>query len=140
MSKVVRRLAEIPAGSWTKWVVMGFWLVVVVVAAPPGLPAHRLTQCPVHAGQLGRRQATQVVLDHVKPKICLISHSSFQRHASPGAAGRVPVTDNGGRLPWPHRGNPVSRHVFSRAGGHGTVKSGRSVSRLCVSAAKRTRT
>jgi RND superfamily putative drug exporter len=34
MSKVVRRLAEIPAGSWTKWVVMGFWLVVVVVALP----------------------------------------------------------------------------------------------------------
>ena len=34
MSKVVRRLAEIPAGSWTKWVVMGFWVVVVVVALP----------------------------------------------------------------------------------------------------------
>jgi RND superfamily putative drug exporter len=34
MSKVVRRLAEIPAGSWTKWVVMGFWLAVVVVAFP----------------------------------------------------------------------------------------------------------
>src|SRR5215470_5287066 len=34
MSKVVRRLAGIPAGSWTKWVVMGFWLVVVVVAFP----------------------------------------------------------------------------------------------------------
>src|SRR5215471_121784 len=34
MSKVVRRLAGIPAGSWTKWVVMGFWVVVIVVAAP----------------------------------------------------------------------------------------------------------
>src|SRR5215472_14189789 len=34
MNKVARRLAEIPAGSWTKWVVMGFWLVVLVVAAP----------------------------------------------------------------------------------------------------------
>src|SRR6516165_12547969 len=34
MNKVVRRLAEIPAGSWTKWVVMGFWLAVVVVALP----------------------------------------------------------------------------------------------------------
>src|SRR5262245_23269157 len=29
-----RRLAEIPAGSWTKWVVVGFWVVVLVVAAP----------------------------------------------------------------------------------------------------------
>jgi len=34
MSKVVRRLAEIPAGSWTKWIVVGFWLVVLVVASP----------------------------------------------------------------------------------------------------------
>jgi putative drug exporter of the RND superfamily len=34
MSKVVRRLAEIPAGSWTKWIVVGLWLVVVVVAYP----------------------------------------------------------------------------------------------------------
>src|SRR5262249_60797455 len=32
MSKVARRLAEIPAGSWTKWVVMGFWVAVIVVA------------------------------------------------------------------------------------------------------------
>ena len=28
------RIAAIPAGSWTKWVVMGFWLVVLVVAYP----------------------------------------------------------------------------------------------------------
>ena len=30
----LRKVAEIPAGSWTKWVVVGFWLVVVVVAFP----------------------------------------------------------------------------------------------------------
>jgi RND superfamily putative drug exporter len=30
----LRRIAEIPAGSWTKWLVVGFWLVVVVVAFP----------------------------------------------------------------------------------------------------------
>src|SRR5215467_1116688 len=34
MNKVARRLAEIPAGSWTKWVVMGFWVAVIVVALP----------------------------------------------------------------------------------------------------------
>jgi RND superfamily putative drug exporter len=28
------RIAEIPAGRWTKWVVVGFWLVVLVVAFP----------------------------------------------------------------------------------------------------------
>src|SRR5881628_664557 len=33
MSKL-RRIAEIPAGSWTKWVVVGFWVVVLVVAFP----------------------------------------------------------------------------------------------------------
>src|SRR5215468_6057143 len=31
---VVRKAAEIPAGSWTKWVVVGFWLVVLVIALP----------------------------------------------------------------------------------------------------------
>jgi putative drug exporter of the RND superfamily len=30
----VKKLAEIPAGSWTKWVVLGFWVVVLVVALP----------------------------------------------------------------------------------------------------------
>src|SRR5215469_18860815 len=34
MNKVARRLAEFPAGSWTKWVVVGFWVVVLVVAFP----------------------------------------------------------------------------------------------------------
>jgi RND superfamily putative drug exporter len=33
MSKL-RRIAEIPAGSWTKWVVVGFWVVVLVLALP----------------------------------------------------------------------------------------------------------
>jgi putative drug exporter of the RND superfamily len=28
------KIAEIPAGSWTKWVVVGFWVVVLVVALP----------------------------------------------------------------------------------------------------------
>ena len=28
------RIAAIPAGSWTRWVVVGLWLVVVVVAYP----------------------------------------------------------------------------------------------------------
>ena len=30
----IRKLAEIPAGSWTKWVVVGFWVVVLVIMAP----------------------------------------------------------------------------------------------------------
>ena len=34
MNKVARKLTEIPAGSWTKWIVVGFWLVVLVIALP----------------------------------------------------------------------------------------------------------
>ena len=30
----LRKIAEIPAGSWTKWVVVGFWIVVLVLAFP----------------------------------------------------------------------------------------------------------
>jgi len=30
----VKKLAEIPAGSWTKWVVVGFWVVVLVITLP----------------------------------------------------------------------------------------------------------
>ncbi len=30
----LRRIAEIPAGSWTKWVVVGFWVVVLVITFP----------------------------------------------------------------------------------------------------------
>src|SRR5262245_3802679 len=31
---IARRAAEIPSGSWTKWLVLGFWVVVLVIAAP----------------------------------------------------------------------------------------------------------
>jgi putative drug exporter of the RND superfamily len=30
----LRKIAAIPAGSWTKWVVVGFWVVVLVLAFP----------------------------------------------------------------------------------------------------------
>ncbi len=30
----LRKIAEIPAGSWTKWVVVGVWVVVLVIALP----------------------------------------------------------------------------------------------------------
>ena len=30
----LRKIAEFPAGSWTKWVVVGFWVVVLVLAFP----------------------------------------------------------------------------------------------------------
>ena len=30
----LRKVAEIPAGSWTKWVVVGFWVVLLVITFP----------------------------------------------------------------------------------------------------------
>ena len=30
----LRKMAEIPAGSWTKWLVVGFWVAVLAVASP----------------------------------------------------------------------------------------------------------
>src|SRR6516165_5150622 len=37
MSNVTRRLAEIPAGSWTKWLVVGFWVIVLVFLFGPAM-------------------------------------------------------------------------------------------------------
>ena len=34
MNNTARRLAEIPAGSWTKWVVVGFWVLMLIVLFP----------------------------------------------------------------------------------------------------------
>ena len=34
MNKVGRKLAEIPAGSLTKWLVVGFWVVIFAAAYP----------------------------------------------------------------------------------------------------------
>ena len=30
----LRKIAEIPAGSWTKWVVVGVWVLILVVLFP----------------------------------------------------------------------------------------------------------
>ena len=30
----VRRIAGLPSGRWTKWLVLAFWIAVVVVAGP----------------------------------------------------------------------------------------------------------
>ena len=30
----LRKIAEFPAGSWTKWIVVGFWVAVLVITLP----------------------------------------------------------------------------------------------------------
>jgi putative drug exporter of the RND superfamily len=34
MNKVARRIAGFPGGSWTKWIVVGFWVMVLVITFP----------------------------------------------------------------------------------------------------------
>ena len=34
MNKIVKGIAGFPGGSWTKWIVMGFWVVVLVLTFP----------------------------------------------------------------------------------------------------------
>ncbi len=56
-----RRIAEIPAGSWTKWLVVGFWVVVVVVAFPL---AGKLTDAEENEAKAwlpGNAESTKVV-------------------------------------------------------------------------------
>jgi len=30
----LRKIAEIPAGSWTKWIVVGFWAILLIILLP----------------------------------------------------------------------------------------------------------
>src|SRR5215469_4937647 len=79
-------------------------------AASPELPADRLAQRPVHAGQLRRRQATQVELDEVEPDIFPISHWSPRQllpRAGTPAARLVPRMTAG--RPSGHPGKPGFR-------------------------------
>jgi hypothetical protein len=48
-----RRIAEIPAGSWTKWLVVGFWVVVVVAAFPLSNKLMGAEKNDASAGQRG---------------------------------------------------------------------------------------
>ena len=34
MNKIVKGIAGFPGGSWTKWIMVGFWVVVLVIAYP----------------------------------------------------------------------------------------------------------
>ena len=34
MNKIVKGIAGFPGGSWTKWIMVGFWVVVLVIAFP----------------------------------------------------------------------------------------------------------
>jgi RND superfamily putative drug exporter len=56
-----RRVAEIPAGSWTKWLVVGFWVVVVVVAFPLAGKLTGAEKNDAKAWLPGKAESTKVV-------------------------------------------------------------------------------
>jgi RND superfamily putative drug exporter len=56
-----RRIAEIPAGSWTKWVVVGVWAAVVVIAFPLAGKLSGAQRNDAKAWLPGNAESTKVV-------------------------------------------------------------------------------
>jgi RND superfamily putative drug exporter len=57
----LRRIAEIPAGSWTKWVVVAFWLIVLVLAFPLSTKLTGAEKNNASAWLPGSAESTQVL-------------------------------------------------------------------------------
>jgi len=57
----LRRIAEIPAGSWTKWVVVAFWLIVLVLAFPLSTKLTGAQKNNASAWLPGSAESTQVL-------------------------------------------------------------------------------
>ena len=77
MSKA-RRIAEIPAGSWTKWLVVGFWVVVLVMAFPL---SSKLTGAEKNDAKCLAARAARS-----RPRFWTCSHASSRRTSSPGSS------------------------------------------------------
>lgn len=57
----LRRIAEIPAGSWTKWVVVAFWLIVLVLAFPLASKLNGVQKNDASAWLPGSAESTKVL-------------------------------------------------------------------------------
>jgi RND superfamily putative drug exporter len=57
----LRRIAEIPAGSWTKWVVVGFWLVILIIAFPLSAKLNGAEKNDASAWLPSNAESTQVL-------------------------------------------------------------------------------
>src|SRR5512135_2670437 len=60
MSKL-SRIAEIPAGSWTKWVVVGFWVLVLVIVFPLSKKINSVEKNDTKQWLPGNAESTKVV-------------------------------------------------------------------------------
>ena len=57
----VRRIAALPCGRWSKWVVLGFWVVVFAVAGPLSAKLNSAQQNDASAWLPNNAESTQVV-------------------------------------------------------------------------------
>ena len=57
----VRRIAALPCGRWSKWVVLGFWIVVFAVAGPLSAKLNSAQQNDSSAWLPSNAESTQVV-------------------------------------------------------------------------------
>ena len=57
----VRRIAALPCGRWSKWVVLGFWIVVFAVAGPLSAKINSAQQNDASAWLPNNAESTQVV-------------------------------------------------------------------------------
>jgi putative drug exporter of the RND superfamily len=58
---VTRRIAGLPCGRWSKWVVLGFWVVVVAVAGQQASKLNSAQQNDASAWLPDNAESTQVV-------------------------------------------------------------------------------
>src|SRR5215475_8293926 len=91
MKNVARRLTEIPAGSWTKWVVVGFWLVVLVIAAPLSSKLSGAEKNDTKAWLPANAESTKVldVVSHFQSPNTYTAVVVYQRAAGLTAADRA---------------------------------------------------
>jgi putative drug exporter of the RND superfamily len=57
----LRKIAEIPAGSWTKWVVVGFWVLVLVILFPLSKKINGVEKNDTKQWLPGSAESTKVV-------------------------------------------------------------------------------
>jgi|SRR5208282_4617706 len=55
------KIAEIPAGSWTKWVVVGFWVLILVILFPLSTKLNGAEKNDAKQWLPGNAESTKVV-------------------------------------------------------------------------------
>ena len=109
---VSRRIAEIPAGSWTKWVVVAVWAIVLVVTFPLSTKLTGAEKNDAKSWLPGNAESTKVV----------DVQSRFQ---SPNIDAAVVVYERAGGLTATDRAKAASdARKFAHGSGRGAQPGG----------------